>query len=180
MLFSFGRLSRAALLAALLTLSACSPTFNWRELRPEGTPLLALMPCKPDRATRRVPLTGALTDLHMHSCEAGGLRFALAWADVGEGEKQAQALAAWRRASLHAIRAAPGATDAATTDWSVAVAGASTVLGVATQGQDAQGRTVHTRMAYFTHGTQLFQAALYGASLPDAVVATYFEGLRLP
>ena len=115
---------RAAFAAAFLLLaSACSPTFNWRELRVDGTPLQALMPCKPDTASRPVPLGGAGTapvELHMHSCEAGGLRFAVAWADVGQPAQVAPALAAWRQASLQAIRAS-GA------DWPVTLAGADDV-----------------------------------------------------
>lgn len=103
---------RPAAAALLLAAAACSPTFNWREWRVDDTPLQALMPCKPESATRPVPLAGAGAApvvLHMHSCEAGGLRFAVAWADMGQPAQVPAALASWRGASLQAIRA-QGAT----------------------------------------------------------------------
>ena len=169
-------LSRAAAAAALLLLaSACSPTFNWREWRVDGTPLLALLPCKPESATRPVPLGGAgaaPAELHMHSCEAGELRFAVAWADVGQPAQVAPALAAWRGASLQAIRAS-GA------DWGVKLAGADEVQGVIAQGTDPQGRAVQTRAVYFARGTQVFQAAVYGARLTDEPLDAFFAGLQL-
>lgn len=170
---------RAAGLAALWALSACSPTFNWRELRLEGTPLQALMPCKPERATRAVPLTGAPTDLHMHSCETGGLRFAVAWADVGRTEQAPVALAAWRSASLQALRVVPQPADNAAHHWAVTVAGAPAAQGVAASGHTPQGRPVQTRAVYFAQGTRVYQAAVYGEPLPDEVVAAFFAGLRL-
>lgn len=171
--------TRAATLAALLLgASACSPTFNWRELRVDGTPLLALLPCKPESATRPVPLGGASaapTDLHMHSCETGGLRFAVAWADVGQAAQVAPALVAWRSASLQAIRVAPAAAG----DWPVKLAGADPVQGVQVQGTDPQGQPVQTRALYFARGTQVFQAAVYGPRLPDEAVDAFFGGLQL-
>lgn len=169
-------LHRAAAAAALLlTLPGCSPTFNWRELRVDGTPLLALMPCKPESASRPVPLGGTSappTELHMHSCEAAGLRFAVAWADVGQAAQVPPALAAWRTASLLAIRATG-------TDWPVKVAGADAVQGVQAQGSNPQGQPVQTRAGYFARGTQVFQVAVYGQPLPDEALDAFFGGLQL-
>lgn len=168
----------AALAAGLLSVSACSPTFNWRELRVDGTPLLALMPCKPESATRPVPLGGATappTELHMHSCETGGLRFAVAWADMGQPAQVAPALAAWRSAGLQAIRVAPAAAGA----WALTLAGADPVQGVAAQGTDPQGQPVQSRALYFAQGTRVFQAAVYGPRLPDEALDAFFAGLKL-
>jgi hypothetical protein len=38
---------------------------------------------------------------------------------------------------------------------------------------------VQTRAAYFAQGTRVYQAAVYGAKLPDEAVDTFFAGLRL-
>ncbi|MFZ3118274.1 MAG: hypothetical protein WA159_08145, partial [Variovorax sp.] len=54
--------SRAGLAAAFVVavaLSACSPTFNWREVPVGDAGLVAMLPCKPDRATRAMPLGAA-------------------------------------------------------------------------------------------------------------------------
>jgi hypothetical protein len=181
LLHSSVRRCSAALLVVGLTLAGCSPTFNWRALQPEGTPLEVLMPCKPETAVRSAPLVaGSSVDLHMLSCETGGLRFALAWADVGDVAKVPAALATWRGASLSSIRVATVPGDNEKTTWPVTVSGASGVLGVKAEGQDPQGQTVQTRAAYFARGSLVFQAAIYGARLPDEPVEAFFVGLRLP
>lgn len=172
-------LLRAASLAALLPLAACSPTFNWREWPIPGTPLRALMPCKPESASRAVPMLGAPVELHMHACETGGMRFALAWADVGQVPQVPVALAAWRAASLQTLRVAVASPDDPGLAWAVEVKGAPQVQGVQARGTDPQGQPVLTRAAYFARGTQVFQAAVYGARLDDGASEAFFAGLGL-
>ena len=168
-------------LCALSLLSACNPTFNWRELRPEGSPLQALMPCKPESATRPVPLDGrAPVELHMHSCDTGGLTFAVAWAELGEASRVSGALTGWRRASLAAVRLDPARGDDPTLRWNVVVPGATQTQGLTAQGSDHQGREVQVRAVHFARGTRVFQAAVYGPRMSDEVTATFFEGLKLP
>lgn len=165
---------------AVLALPACSPTFNWRELRPEGTPLLALMPCKAESAMRPVPLGGAPTELHMYSCDTGGLTFAVAWADVAEAIRAPEALTQWRGAALAAVRVAPAMANDPQTRWLVTVPGVPAAQGLAAQGRNHENRAVQMRAVYFARGSQIYQAAVYGPRLPDAEVSTFFEGLRLP
>jgi hypothetical protein len=171
---------RAASLAALLGIAACSPTFNWREWPVQGTPLHALMPCKPESASRPVPMLGTPVELHMHACEAGGLRFALAWADVGQAAQVPVALAAWRGASLQTLRVTAPSPDDPALAWPVQVDGAPQARGMQAEGTDPQGQPVRSRAAYFSRGTQVFQAAVYGARLNDEAVESFFAGLSLP
>lgn len=116
----------------------------------------------------------------MVSCEAGGLRFALAWADVGDAVLAPTALAAWRSASLSSIHVISAPGDEASTAWPVSVAGTAMVVGVSAQGKDPQGQPVQTRAVYFSRGSLVFQAAIYGVRLPDAPVEAFFSGLQLP
>lgn len=171
---------RAAGLAALLVLGACSPTFNWRAWPVEGTPLQAMMPCKPESASRAVPMLGTPVELHMHSCESGGLKFALAWADVGQPAQVPVAMTAWRLASLQTLKVAVASPDDPALDWPVAVAGAPGARGVQAQGTDPQGQAVLSRTVYFARGTQVFQAAVYGPRLNAEAVEAFFGGLKLP
>jgi hypothetical protein len=75
-------IARAALyLIASITLMmgvGCTPAFNWRDVAFEGLPVAALLPCKPDRATRTVPLAGAPRQMVMAGCQAGGAMFTVA------------------------------------------------------------------------------------------------------
>lgn len=168
------------LLAAPLWLAACSPTFNWRALPVDGAPLQALLPCKPEKAEREVPLAGVPTALQMRSCEAGGLTFAVAWADVREPARVPAALAGWRRASLLALKADPALADQTDAPPRPVVKGASQALGLQADGTDHRGAAMRMQAVHATRGTLIVQAAVYGPTIDERVAATFFEGLQFP
>ena len=159
---------------ALLALSACNPTFNWRDVRPEGTRLSLLMPCKPDKAQKTIPMAGQQTELMLLSCEAGGATFAVAVADVKEASAVTLALTQWQSAAMANIKAAP-----ATAGSLVKVTGlASGAFLVKATGQRANGQAVISQAAYFAQGSQVFQAVIYANELSPDVADTFFSGLR--
>ncbi|MEZ5701215.1 MAG: hypothetical protein R3E42_03450 [Burkholderiaceae bacterium] len=137
---------------------------------------MALMPCKPETATRAVPLTEPPATLHMHSCDAGGVTFAVAWAKLDSASQAAEALIQWKSASLASVRAQKGDE----TDWAAKVLHADEVHGVRAQGADHRGQPLQTQVVYFSRGPWVYQAAVYGARLPEPALATFFEGLTLP
>jgi hypothetical protein len=169
-------LLRCLALPALSFLAACNPTFNWREVRPPQTALSALLPCKPDSASRSITLAGQPVELQMLGCETGGATFAIAWTTLRSAEQAPAALVQWRQATLANMQAAtpadssltvPGATPAATAQRTEA------------RGRGRNGEAVSGQAAYFAQGAQVFQAVMYAAE-PDAqAVQTFFAGLRL-
>lgn len=159
---------------ALATLAACNPTFNWRDVRLEDTRLSLLMPCKPDKAQKTVPMAGQPTELMLLSCDAGGVTFAVAAADVKDASKVAATLAQWQSATLTNMKAAP-ATNAAA--LKIAGAAGDAVLVKAT-GQRANGQAVGSQAAYFVQGTQVFQAVMYADKISVDVAETFFSGLK--
>ena len=167
-------------LSAAVALAGCSPTFNWRALQPEGTPLQALMPCKPEVAQRSIPLGEPTTELHMYSCEAGGFTFALSWADVGDGARAPQALAQLRRGALAAIRVDPARAEDPALTWAAQVPGGDHVQGLLADGIQHQQRPVRMKAVLFARGSQVFQAAVYGPMGADEASPPFFEGLRFP
>lgn len=72
---------------AALMMLACTPAFNWRDVAFDGLPVAALLPCKPDRGERMVPLAGAPRQMVMAGCEAGGATFTVAVVNVAEPSK---------------------------------------------------------------------------------------------
>ncbi len=78
---------------------ACTPNFNWREVSFEGYPVTGLLPCKPDRGTRSVPLAGSPRDMQMAGCEAGGATFTIAVIDMQDSQKAVAATNELRAAS---------------------------------------------------------------------------------
>ena len=159
---------------ALAFLTACNPTFNWRDVRPDGTQLALLMPCKPDKAQKTVPMAGQPTELMLLSCDAGGVTFAVAAADVKDASKVAATLVQWQSATLANMKAAP-ATNAAV--LKVAGAASSAVLVKAT-GQRASGKVVSSQAAYFAQGSQVFQAVMYADKIAPDAAETFFSGLK--
>jgi hypothetical protein len=87
-------IARAALFliapVALTMTLGCTPAFNWRDVAFEGLPVAALLPCKPDRATRTVPLAGVPRQMVMAGCAAGGAMFTVAVVMVADTSQLAQ------------------------------------------------------------------------------------------
>lgn len=167
-------------LAGLLLIAACTPTFNWRTVRADGAPVQALMPCKPERAEREVPLGGLNARLSMLSCDTGGFTFAVAWVDAGEPARAALALEAWRRATLLAVQADPALADDPAAQWPASVPGSDRALGLQASGRDPRGEPVEVRALHAAQGGRLVHAAIYGRAIEPELAATFFEGVRLP
>ena len=159
---------------AVVFMAACNPSFNWRDVRPDGTQLALLMPCKPDAAQKTVPLTGQPTELSLLSCDAGGVTFAVAVADVKDVAKVSATLAQWQSATLANMKAEPGTPSAAFKLPGSANGGAL----VRAIGQRANGQAVSSQAAYFAQGSQVFQAVMYADKLPPDVAETFFSGLK--
>ena len=159
---------------ALATLTACNPTFNWRDVRPDGTQLALLMPCKPDKAQKTVPMAGEPTELTLLSCDAGGATFAVAAADVKDASKAAATLAQWQSATLANIKAAPTAPGVAFKPTGSASGGVM----VKATGQRANGQAVSSQAAYFAQGSRVFQAVMYADQIAPDVADTFFSGLK--
>ena len=176
------RMVRAAkvplvLLFAVAAAIACSPTFDWRESRPDGAALRMLFPCRPDRTERPLSLAGETVTLAMQSCTAGGATFAVGWADVAVPEHVGPSLDALRAAAAAnlgapsarpVVRAVPGATPNAGS------------VQVRLEGRLPDGRPVVEHVAYFASGLRVYQAAVIGErSVPDETLETFFGGVRL-
>lgn len=188
-LFHF--LVTSATLSTVFALSACSPTLDWREVRFEGTmeaseasPLTALLPCKPDRATREQTVGGERVSLSMIGCTASGATFTLSRMVLKNSAKTPQVLAAWQAAALansHPINThATVPTQPETIPFKVP--GASGWPAAVRMNLSAN------QMAWFAQlagaDIVLYQAAIYGShdAKPLAAEATntFFESLRLP
>jgi hypothetical protein len=161
---------------ALLALAACSPAFNWREVRLENTRLSLLLPCKPDQAQKIVPLGGQPTTLFMLGCEAGGATFAVAVADLGDAAKTGPVLAQWQRLTLANMKARPGSGQVTALRLPGAAVEPAPVL-VKAQGQRADGTAVSGQAAYFARGSQVFQGVIYAAGISPEVADTFFSSL---
>jgi hypothetical protein len=168
-------------LAAAALLAACSPTFNWREVPIAESGLVALLPCKADRADRARAAGRRIGRVDMTGCEAGGATFAIAHASAN-GPAQAEAwLGAWRTATRGQIalqgggRSLESGRDRATRHRHARPAAARG----GRKGRLARADPVVRPVA--KDGTvALYQATVLGKPSSPEASKTFFEGLRLP
>ena len=165
-----------AWLGAAGLLAACAPALDWRELRPEGSGLTLLMPCKPDRQARSVSLASTQLRLELYACSAGGVTWGVAFADIDDPAKVSAALAELRASAQKNL----GAAEAA--ELPLQVAGATpnpASQRVQFAGRMPDGRAVTEQTAVFAKGTRVFQAVALGQTLEPEAVASFFGSLRL-
>jgi hypothetical protein len=177
----------------LAVLGACSPALNWREVRADGTPVQMLLPCKPERAIRAVPLLGLDVpplDLHMLSCETGGATYAVAAARLPDDSPPTadRAVQAWRLAAWASLKQAPAAPGGAPLGWEQAVGPAgpgaplSRIQGWQGPGVAHDGQPLHARLWWGRQGPWLLQAAAYApraAAGQDEAWTTLTDSLRI-
>ena len=169
--------SRTGLTAVLFVAAvstACSPTFNWREVPVGDAGLVAMLPCKPDRATRAMPLGSASVAVEVVGCEAGGATFAVAHARAADAAQAEAWLVAWRAATrAQLVDAQP--TEAPATLPRAALQPAPVRL---------DSGKVAAHLLWFAQtragGVSLYQATVLGRPSSADAVATFDEGLRLP
>ena len=167
-----------AVLGSLLwALAACSPTLDWRQVRPEGWGLVASWPCRPTLQVRPVALAGPAVELGLLSCSAGDHRFAVASADVADPARVGpalQALGAAAQANVQGVieseRAAvvPGMTPQPAARW------------WRVQGRLPDGQPVREQVLVFAQGMRVFQATLVGPLADDALAQSFFDSIELP
>ncbi len=98
-------------LAVLPWLAACSPTFDWREVRCADGAVRCLLPAKPAEMSRRIFLRDVEVDMQMIGAQADGLSFTVAsLANAPRLRAEADALLdAMREQMLRNVKAPPDA-----------------------------------------------------------------------
>ena len=160
---------------ALTVLTACNPTFNWRDVRPDGTRLALLLPCKPDKAQRTVAMANQPTEINLLSCDAGGVTFAVSMADVNDAGKTDAVLAQWQSATLTNIKAGSSVSRDAFKVSGLATGGVMVKAMVKATGQRANGQAVSSQAAYFAQDSRVFQAVMYADLISLDVADTFFR-----
>jgi hypothetical protein len=188
----------AVFVLAFGVLSGCSPALNWRDVHMDPTRLNLLLPCKPEKLQKTVPLGGPPVQLTMIGCDAAGATFAVAVANLGDPARVGPVLAQWQALTLANMKAAPpdplaqgakapiasapaSAVGPGSRVLSLDVAGAGNVPApvlVQARGQRQDGTPVSGHAAFFAQGSQVFQAVLYADRIAPEVSDTFFSSLR--
>jgi len=170
-------MARTRLFLSLLCfgLAACTPALNWREVTLEGGELKALLPCKPDTATRAQQLGDEAVMLSMAGCEADGALFAVAGIDVGSPARMEVVQQQWQRQMLENLQ---GRVSERTV-WTLRGAtGNLPVQRLQIEGIRADGRAVQAQAIWFSSGRRLYLAALYADRITQEMAEPFFSGLE--
>ncbi len=183
-----GRFAPGWLAAALcaLTLAACSPRFDWREVRPPGAGFVVALPDRPHTVTREVAFGGRTIPMSMTSTGIGPTLFAVGVAELpGEAvePQQVQSTLEWFRDALvrnvgaTLLRSEPAAPPAG--GRSRALRAAITVE--ARGSPRADGRPTVLAARFFVADDRLYQVVAFGAEgeIPPAVLQTFFDSFQL-
>lgn len=165
----------AAILLAAAGTAGCSPALNWREVRATPSALKAVMPCKPDKAMRQVPMAGRQVDLEALGCDAGGATYAVLFADIGDASRAGEALGQWKAATLANLRSAAAQENAFYPPGAIRLRQS---LQVVASGQRSDGSAVQSQAAYFAQGRHVFQAVIYSDQIRPEAAEPFFSGLR--
>lgn len=155
---------------------ACTPTLDWREVRPEGSGALLLFPCKPKSLARITTLARSGVTMTMLSCDVSGMTFALSHAELGDPSRVAPALIELRSAlaanlGANAVRSAAFELAGMTPN--------PQAMRIRFSGRLPDGTPVAEEAVLFVRGTRVYQAAVLGARVDEGAVRTFFESLRL-
>jgi len=171
---------RVCATTAAAALMACSPTFDWREIRIDkdaaaSATLSAMFPCKPDRHARPIELNNRRTTMQMAVCTAGGATFALSAAAVTEPAATSAGLQQLRAAAVANVHGeAP-----ALTPWRVAgMTPSAESARLSIRGRLPDGAPVIEHAAFFVQGLMLYQASVIGAKPNPEAVETFLGGLK--
>lgn len=155
--------------------TGCAPALDWREARADEAGATVLMPCRPVRQQRTVPLAGGPVTMVLQVCDAGRASWALAHVDLGDPARVNAALAAL----ADAVHTNLGATRAA--GQTASVPGATPYASAGrfrTRGRAPDGRALESGTLVFARGTWVVQATVIGERLADAEVDTFLSSAR--
>jgi hypothetical protein len=169
--------SSAWLLGAAL-LASCAPALDWRESRPEGSGVVMLFPCRPEKQERMVRVGGAALRMQLHACRAAGSGFSLTVVDVADPAAVGPLLAALRAQAIANVNGAalprplPAIVGATPNDQSV-------LLRI--DGKFPDGRPVVEHALFFVKGQRVYQATIIGEHEPpgNEWLENFFAAIRV-
>ncbi|MDO8651841.1 MAG: hypothetical protein Q7R66_06605 [Undibacterium sp.] len=161
-------LFKIATIVLALTLIACSPKFDWREVRGTDAPFAVLLPAKPASYAREMELNGVKLKMQMTAADADSVSFAVGYAKVDDASKIAGVLAAMKTGMLKNIQA--------TTSKDSNQSGTEIVA----YGNLQNGQPVKLVGRFFARGAWVYQVVVIGRekALTPEVVDTFMTSFK--
>jgi hypothetical protein len=171
-----------AALAALF-LAACSPEYDWREIRSVEDGWSAMLPGKPAKLTRRIHLEAIEVPMTMQGAKIGETSFTVAVAELPDdgSETRQRALAAMRAGMLRNVGASEPRTrsvEIPMIDAGGAATGRLPAERVEAKGT-VQGRPVTLLAGFAGQGRRAWQWVVIGPAADPEQADVFFEGFRV-
>ena len=169
-------LSLSPIITPIITLAllliACSPKFDWREVRGTEAPFTILLPAKPDTVSRDMLLAGVEIKMQMMAAEIDGVSFAVGSAKVNDASKISGVLDAMQQGMLNNIHAVAEKENSAASTLSA--------KDVVAYGKLANGQSVKFVGRFMARGAWVYQIVIIGKEkmLTPEVVDTFMTSFK--
>lgn len=183
--FSLSSLWVAAVAACVLMLSACSPTYDWREVHGEAAPFTVLLPAKPATFSRKIDLDGTPATMTMTAAEVDDVTFAVGSAELPDAAKAQASLNAMKTALVKNIGGEIRQEKTLTMPrGSDAAAGQLAVIEVEARGMPSAATRGEPRMLFarfVAKDKQVYQVVVLGREkdVTRDTVDTFFASFKL-
>jgi hypothetical protein len=179
--FFMSKLHACIVIFCFFLLSACSPKFDWREVRMNDAPITLLMPGKPASHARDVDLNGIKVKMQMTAVDVNQISFAVAYAKLDQADaslsleqknqQQQQALEAMKQGMLKNIQGTLLEKNTPELPKNT----------IAALGKTQNGQAVKFVGRFATQGPWIIQAVMLGEekSFDPEVVDMFFGSLKL-
>ncbi len=162
--------------AGVIAALGCTPTYDWREVRPEGAAIVALFPCRPQQHARTADLAGMRLPMRLNVCNGGKETWALAVTELEHPNQMGAALLALRTTAAANF----SATQVQTSPLQVlGLTPHENAMRVTLRGVSAQGAPVDATVVVFAKGLRVYQATVFGVQIDPELSEMFFSGLKL-
>ncbi len=168
-----------------LMLSACSPKFDWRDVRGADASFTILMPGKPVTVSRSIDLDGTALTMTMTAADIDGVSFALGTAELPDAMSAQTALTAMKTAMVKNINGIIRREKSSATAQALgSTASMTTSIEIEASGQPGGGNRVQP-LLLFAHfvarDKRVYQAVVIGPEkkISREAVDTFLTSLKL-
>lgn len=144
---------KALLMSSMFVLMACSPKFDWREIRGTDAPYTVLMPGKPASASKDMQLQGVALHMNMTASEVAGINFAVGSAKLSNPGDAGIVIEAMKKGMINNIQ---GSLNTNTGQ------GGNAGNDIEVRGQLKNGDAVIMAARFITKGPWVYQAVILG------------------
>jgi hypothetical protein len=156
-----------------ILLTACSPKFDWREVRGTESPFTVLFPAKPATISREVTLNGVVLKMQMTAADVDGVSFAIGSAKVTDASKIPGVLEAMQQGMLNNIHGVLEKNSGSGSD--------ATNSDVVAYGKLGNGQPVKFVGRFLARGAWVYQIVIIGKekTLTPEVVDTFMTSFKI-